>query len=319
MLWIAYEYSGDPVFKNQAKQNTISFINRIDDRFVVDHHDIGFLYIPSLVANYKITGDEIAREYALKAADILVERFMPMGEFIQAWGDKKDPKEYRFIVDSLINIPLLYWAYEETKDARYIDIANAHFETVIKYGVRSDCSSHHTFYFDPETGKPIGGQTAQGFSDDSCWARGQAWVVLGSILNFKYDPKDNKIEVFDKCYDYYKRHLPEDLVPYWDLVFDYNSNQYHDSSTTAIILNALIEYEVQMDDDKHHQDVVDMVDSLISDYSITNQDNYDGLLDHGVYAYANHKGIDEANLWGDYFYMEALYRLYTKNEWRGYW
>ncbi len=319
ILWMCYEYSKDEQFKIAAENNCENFKKRIDDDFVLNHHDIGFLYVPSLVAQYKLTGDKLALEYALKAADKLLDRYQDKGQFLQAWGELDDENEYRFIVDSLINLPLLYWASEETGDDRYLKIADAHYKTVIKYGIREDNSTHHTYYFNPQTGEPIGGKTAQGFSDNSCWARGQAWVVLGSILNNKYQNDAENYNVFERVYKKYRDSLAVDMIPYWDLVFDESSNQYHDASTAPIVITALLERNVQLGDGKYLDDVEVMVTNLIDAYSSRFNSKSQGLLDYGVYAYHGFKGINESNLWGDFFYLESLLKVYTENNWRGYW
>lgn len=45
-----------------------SFDHRIRHKIEVDHHDMGFLYSPSCVAAYKLTGDAAARDAAISAA-----------------------------------------------------------------------------------------------------------------------------------------------------------------------------------------------------------------------------------------------------------
>ncbi len=319
ILWICYEFSKKEIFKIQAMKNGESFKNRLDNQHVINHHDLGFLYTPSLVAQYKITGDIKSYEYALRAADYLVERYQKKGKFIQAWGTLGSKQEYRFIVDSLINLPLLYWAYENTQKVEYKTVADNHFKTVIKYGIRADGTTHHTFYFDPETGEPLFGKTAQGFSDDSCWARGQAWVILGLVLNNRFISSSSNLNNFNWVYEKYSSCLPADKIPYWDLVFNQTSNQYHDSSAAAITLCGLLEREEQQKDGKYNEDIRQVTEQLINNYSARLNPKSHGLLEHGVYAYASYKGIDEANLWGDYFYLEALYRQYTNNKWKGYW
>ena len=41
------------------------------------------------------------------------------------------------------------------------------------------------------------------------------------------------------------------------------------------------------------------------------------VLLHGVYSWHSGKGVDEGNIWGDYFYMEALVRFWK--DWNLYW
>lgn len=83
---------------------------------------------------------------------------------------------YRYIIDCLLNVPLLYWASETTGDAHYADLAHKHVTTCLGNSIRADGSTYHTFFMDPETGAPVRGATCQGYKDDSCWARGQAGV-----------------------------------------------------------------------------------------------------------------------------------------------
>jgi len=172
-IWLAYEWAkenGDPEaekLKEAAMIQVESFLHRIDHKIEVDHHDMGFLYSPSCVAAYKLIGSEMGKEAAIKAADQLIIRYHPVGEFIQAWGPMDAPDNYRLIIDCLLNLPLLYWASEETGDKKYRDIAEKHIHTAVKNVVREDFSTWHTFFFNMETGEPDHGATCQGYRDGS--------------------------------------------------------------------------------------------------------------------------------------------------------
>lgn len=139
-----------------------SFLNRIQKRIDVDHHDMGFLYSPSCVAAWQLTGNETAKKAALLAADNLMGRFCEKGQFFQAWGQLGAPDNYRLIIDCLLNMPLLFWASEVTGDTKYADHAKAHIKTAMQYIVRPDYSTYHTYFFNPETGEPVRGVTHQG-------------------------------------------------------------------------------------------------------------------------------------------------------------
>ena len=119
MLWLCYEYTGDEEFRLMAEQNITSFLNRVEKRLELDHHDLGFLYIPSCVAGYKLTGSEDGKKAGMMAADKLMERYQEKGGFIQAWGVLGARDDYRLIIDCLLNIPLLYWASEVTGNNIY--------------------------------------------------------------------------------------------------------------------------------------------------------------------------------------------------------
>ena len=143
------------------------------------------------------------KSIVLRAADVLADRYQEKGGFIQAWGKKGAPGEYRLIIDSLMNLPLLYRAWE---------MAESHYQKVIQNIVREDCSTYHTFYFNPETGLPDHGATHQGFSDQSCWARGQAWAILGMPLHARISGdgmSEEEKELYGKIVDYFDSHLPE--------------------------------------------------------------------------------------------------------------
>ena len=247
ILWIAYELTGDEKYKNVAMQQIPTYTKRIIERHVVDHHDMGFLYIPSCVAAYKLTGDEEAKKTALMAADNLMGRYHDVGEFVQAWGPFGSAEHYRLIIDCLLNIPLFYWASEVTGDKKYDEAAYKHYKTTMANIMREDGSTYHTFYFDPETGAPVKGVTAQGAADDSCWARGQAWGIYGTMLTHMYKKNPDAIEAFKKMTDYFKKYLPDDYIPYWDLSFT-SGDEPRDSSAAAIAACGLIEAGYSMDD-----------------------------------------------------------------------
>lgn len=211
--WLAYELTGDESFRRSAEIQVNSFYDRIKKKIDVEHHDMGFLYTPSCVAAYQLTGNERAKEAAILAADQLISRFQEKGEFIQAWGELGAEDNYRLIIDCLLNLPLLYWASEVTGEETYRDIAIRHTRTSIRNLVRPDYSTYHTYFFCPETGEPVRGVTAQGYRDDSAWARGQAWGIYGTALAYRYTGDELCRELFRKVTDFYLEHLPEDMVP----------------------------------------------------------------------------------------------------------
>ena len=160
-VWLSYERTGDDAFRACAQTLVESFADRIERKIEVDHHDMGFLYSPSCVAAYKLTGSEQGKKAAILAADQLISRFQPKGEFIQAWGAMGAPENYRYIIDCLLNLPLLYWASEVTGDAKYADIAHRHITTCLANSFRADGSTYHTFFITP-TERPATGLPAKG-------------------------------------------------------------------------------------------------------------------------------------------------------------
>lgn len=318
MLWLAYEFTGNDKYKEAGLYKVKDFLHRIENRIEVEHHDMGFLYSPSCVAAYKLTGDKDAYKAAIMAADNLCGRFMEKGQFIQAWGALGDENNYRLIIDCLLNLPLLFWAGRETKDDKYRAVALKHLHTAVSVVIRDDGSTHHTFFFDPETGKPDHGVTCQGYSDDSVWARGQAWGIYGLALAYKFTGEQELYDKFIKVTNVFLEHLPEDNVPAWDMIFTDTKTQ-KDSSAAPIAVCGILEMN------KNHavpenmlSKAYDMMDALQKDYFVSDIPESSGILKHAVGAMPQKQGVDECNIWGDYYYMEALMRI--KNpRWSSYW
>lgn len=324
-IWLAYELTLDPAFKEAGDKQVESFYRRIADKIAVDHHDMGFLYSPSCVAAYKICNSEQGKKAAIMAADQLCSRFHEVGGFIQAWGPMNAKENYRLIIDCLLNLPLLYWAYDETGNERYKEIATRHIHTAVKNCIREDYSTWHTFFFDMETGEPDHGETCQGYKDASAWARGQAWGVYGMALAYRYTKESKYLELFEHVTEYFLNHLPEDLIPYWDFTFT-SGDEPRDSSSASIAACGLLEMARFVDDDKketYETIAKELMGAVYRKCAVKDSKESNGLVLHSTYSNrspyntCDHKGVDECNSWGDYFYLEALMRL--DRQWNEYW
>ena len=324
-IWMAYIHSGDPVFKYAGLIHSESLLERIKVKRGVDHHDMGFLYTPSCTAAWAITGDENSKQAALLAADQMLTRWQEVGGFIQAWGAMNDPKNYRFIIDCLMNLPLLYWATEQTGNPEYAQKATIHANTCRANSIREDNSTSHTFFMCAETGAPLRGETCQGYNNDSSWARGQAWAVYGAALSYRYTKDPEWLDIFYRVTDYFLSRLPEDLVPFWDLIFTDGDDEPRDSSSSAIVACGLLEMadHVEAAEAENLRTIAGQIMCALAEKYAATGDT-DGLLLHGTYSKktpyntCTPEGVDECVTWGDYFYMEGLLRL-AKPDWRPYW
>lgn len=326
ILWLVYEYTNDEKYKIEAQKHSESFRQRIDNYYNKDeteaglnHHDLGFLYSISTVADYKLTGSKRALETSLMAAELLSKRYIDKAKILQAWGDMNDENQRgRMIIDCNLNIPLLYFANEFQEDDEYYRMAYNHAKTASQYIIREDASTFHTFHMDTETGKPRFGSTHQGYSDDSCWARGQAWGIMGFPISYRYT-KDLEFVDKAKCLaNYFLNRLPTDFVCNWDLIFLGEKDQ-RDTSAAAIAAIGLLELSEILDEEdelkeQYKNASLHIAKSLSENYL---GDNLEGILKSGVYFYHGGLGIDEYVIFGDYFFVELLLRLYKK--WNSYW
>lgn len=235
------------------------------------------------------------------------------------------PINYRFIIDCLLNLPLLYWASRETGEEKYADIAKRHTATCMANSFRPDGSTYHTFYMRKD-GRPGHGRTCQGYKDDSFWARGQAWGVYGSILSYRYTGESKALDTFKRALEFYLTRLPDDLVPCWDMLFQPDSGEPRDSSSAAIVACGLLEAARVLppgEGAEYERLAREMVGSLAADYAVPVPMKGTGLILHGTYSKKSPyntcfpEGVDECTSWGDFYYMEALTRLCA--DWDPYW
>lgn len=315
LLWLGYEYSGEERLREAARKTTACFRRRLEDNVVLDHHDIGFLYSLSAKAQWIVEKDESAKRLALQAADRMMKRWREPGGFFQAWGQKGDPVEGgRIIIDCLLNLPLLYWASEQTGSPVYREAAKAQAEKSRRYLVRGDDSSYHTFFFNQLTGEPVGGATHQGYSNGSTWSRGQAWGIYGFALSYRYTRDSLFLETSKRMAVYFLQHLPEDGVAYWDFHLPPGQQLYRDSSASAIAAAGLVELLSHLDEQDAlysclQSGLIRSMKALVQHYSTIGDKDAEGLLKHGSYHVRGGQAPDDYMIWGDYFYLEALLRL----------
>jgi unsaturated chondroitin disaccharide hydrolase len=322
LCWLAYEVTGANRFREAAEVQLETFERRLEAG-EVQTHDLGFLYTLSAVAGHRLTDNERYRSVALTAADLLVDRFWESPGLIQAWGDHETTENTwergRMIVDTMMNLPLLFWASDVTDDPQYTSIAETHARTNADHIVRADGSTYHTFKCDVESGDPVGGETAQGYETSSCWSRGQTWAIYGYALTADYANEGAYAELSARLANYYLSHVKDDHVPLWD--FDAPAGQdMRDSSAAAIAACGLDELATQLPlaDDRvrgYENAALKTLGSLTENYTTDELDS-NGILTGGAYDPSD-GDYDECCIWGDYFYVEGLVRA-TKH-WSRYW
>lgn len=314
-LWLAYQLSGDPVFREAARSRRTAFQYILQNRAARDH-DLGFQFSLHSVADWKLTGDREAREMALTAAFALLGRFRDEGGYIQSWRPKAGDREQarfangRMIVDTMQNLALLYWAHQETGINDYREVADAHAETTRLHLVRPDGTSYHCFLFDPATGEPLGGETHQGYADESCWARGQAWLVHGFAQSYLYNGKKECLDAARLVAAKTEELMKGSRVPVWDFCLAKGDFPHRDSSAGAIMASGLyiLESLTEGAEAARWKDFADrLIAGLVSECDLTSDPAAEGILAHGA-AHVRMGRSDAMLPYGDYYFMEALMR-----------
>ena len=306
-LWLAFIERGDDRLAHAAREWCVRLAPRELDTTT---HDLGFLFYPSYVTGYRLTGEAALRYGALAAAETLTRRFSQKGRFLQAWGALDDPtRRGRTIVDTMMNLDLLFWATAQTGEPRFADIAIAHAETCQTHHVRPDGTTAHVYDFDPETGEEIGQNTHQGYSPTSCWARGQAWAMYGFATAFRRTGDARFLETARRTCDWFVAHLPPDHVPYWDFDAPDIPHDVRDSSAAAIAACGLLDLADSTQAPSYRQVALQILSSLATDYTSRGYPEEEGILLHATGAKPRGKEVDISLTYGDYYFMEALLRL----------
>ncbi|MGJ7907503.1 glycoside hydrolase family 88 protein [Actinopolyspora sp. H202] len=315
-LWLAHLHSGDAELGRHARRSASGLERRATD---TSTHDLGFLFYPSWVTAWRITGERAWLDGALRAADTLTRRYNERGRFLRAWGELDDPHRAGWvIVDTMMNLDLLLLAAEVTGQRRYAEIATAHADTTARQLVREDGSTCHVFEFDPESGRPLRQRTAQGYSATSCWARGQSWAVYGFTTVFRRTGQRRFLDVARRVADHLVRSLPPEHVPVWDYRSPYAPYDVRDSSAGAVAACGLLDLATVTGHGRYRATAERMLAALESSCSTRESDRAEGVLGRGTSNRPAERGIEVSLPYGDYYYAEALTRLVHPEEARDY-
>ncbi len=307
ILWYEYELTGDTAIRVEADRYTRS-LEFLSQRPAYDH-DLGFLIFCSYGNAWRLTGDDYYKRVILATADTLATLFKPQAGTLLSW-----PRNvamlggHNTIMDNMINLEMLLWAADNGGSDSLRSIAISHADRTMECGFREDYTSYHVAVYDSVTGKFIKGVTHQGLSDDSMWARGQAWAIYGYTMMFRMTKLERYLDFAQKVSDVYLHRLPSDMVPYWDFSDPAIPNAPRDASAAAVVASALLDLGTYVGGQKgtdYLQAARDMLSSLSSpDYF--SGDRNQALLMHSVGNMPAGSEIDASIVYADYYFMEAL-------------
>jgi hypothetical protein len=277
-------------------------------------HDLGFMMYCSYGNLNRITPDEETKKILINSARSLATRFNPTVGCIRSWGKSNDTSMFRVIIDNMMNLELLFWAAKETGDRSLYDISVTHANTTLKNHFRPDNSSYHVVVYNPQTGRVIKKETAQGAADESAWARGQSWGLYGYTLMYR-ETKDKKyLEQAQRIAAFILNNpnLPADKVPYWDYNAPGIPNTFRDASAAAITASALVELAGYSDPglSKKYLNTVEFILHTLSSpvYKSTVGENGGFILKHSVAHLPRNTDVDSPLPYADYYYAEAMLR-----------
>ena len=307
ILWQLYHATQKESYRQTAEANEA----RLDAalaQYTGLHHDVGFMWLHTAVANYRLTGNERSKARGLHAAHLLAGRYNPRGQFIRSWN--RDRAGW-VIIDSMLNIPLLYWAAETIEDPRFRFMAEDHADKVMEKIVRSDGSVNHIGVFDPVTGELLDTPGGQGFASGSAWSRGQAWAIYGFALSYRHTQKSAYLETAKKVAHYFIANVTKtDHVPLVDFRAPKEPVQWDTSAGVCAacgfleIAQHVPEYEQALYIDAA-VNILKAIEKKYADWS----PEVDGLIGFATGSYHDTAATEVPIIYADYYFVEAILRL----------
>lgn len=316
MLWQLYHATGNDLFRKTAEISE-SRLDAALDGFENIDHDAGFLWLHTAGANYRLTGNKRSERRLIHAATTLAGRYNPDLEIIRAW-DGQWMKGYDTaggaIIDTMMNLPLLYLASEITNDPRFKIIAIRHADTMLKHMIRYDGSSNHQIVFDVNTGKLIATPGGQGYESGSSWSRGQAWAVYGFALSYRHTGEKRYLEASKRAGEYFIENVSStEYIPLADFRAP-KEPVYFDTTAGAISACGfleLAEHTAGEEKEQYINNAVKLIDAINKNWCDYDT-NADGIVDGGSVSYHSPKHHEKI-IYGDYFFTEAVLRLLNKD------
>lgn len=310
IMWLLYQDTKEQRYLDIARVCGSKLERTLLDFYGL-HHDVGFMFVPTAVADYRITGNMEAKRTALHAANLLAGRFNPQGNYIRAWNDTTGQEDNRgwAIIDCMFNISLLYWASRETNDPRYRQIAMRHADSVMEHFIRPDGSSIHIGEFHPETGAFVKSHRGQGFDEESAWTRGQGWALYGFINSYINTGKREYLDTAKKVAHYCIANIPES----GHIPIDFRQPvvpALEDSCGACVIAGGFIELAKHVEGTKRQIYLRSAVKILkaITDTRAEWSRESDAIVRNCSTTY--HEGGHHITMvYADYFYIEAIYKL----------
>lgn len=312
-LCYLYQLTNDKSWLLQSKR----FTEALDSiQYLTWHHDVGFMIGSSYLNIYRLNPNKAYKKAIIQTAKSLCTRFRKKAGVIQSWNVDRGWQSKRgwtcpVIIDNMMNLELLFEATRLSGDSTYWKVAVSHANKTLENQFRKDGSCYHVVDYDPNNGAVLHRQTAQGYADNSAWARGQAWAVYGYTVCYRYTHDRKYLDQAVKTLNFVMQNpnLPDDLIPYWDFDAPNIPNEPRDASSAACIASALYEMNNYLPDNGYTSLADRIIRSLSSpEYRAPLGKNGYFLLMHSVGSIPHNNEIDVPLNYADYYFLEALTR-----------
>jgi len=311
LMWLMYVATEDKRYRETA-EHIEDYLDAAFMNYYSLSHDMGFMWRISSGANYQLTGSEKSKNRQSIAANHLMARFNPTGEFLRAWNpDRKNGEKTTgwTIIDTMMNLPILYWASKEYADPRFKDVAMKHADNTMLNHIRPDGSVRHIVKHDPETGEIWGENGGQGYAIGSAWSRGQAWGIYGFVLSYIHTGKEAYLDTAKKVAHYFIASVCEDWLPRQD--FRAPEEHIYDASAGVAAACGMIEIAkiVPCHEKKLYINAaMKLLMSIENEWADWSSDT-DFIVGMSTGSYTLKDSYNTNIIYADYYFVEALYKL----------
>lgn len=309
MVWLMYMGTREERYRlvaEKAENRMDTALFGLDGSVEKLHHDVGFMWHISSVANYRLTGSKASKMRGLVAANHLMSRFNVRGGYLTAWNGAD--RQGWSIIDTMMNLPLLYWASEETGYDRFSYAAQAHADKTAEHVIRPDGSVIHIIEYDPATGEVVRNYGGQGYQEGSSWSRGQSWAIYGFALSYLHTGKQAYLDTAKKVAHYFISCIQDTYIPRIDFRSP-DEPVYIDTTAGAIASCGLIELAKHVPEHEkklYLQSAMKILKALEKEHCNWSCE-VDAILQNGSEAY--HSGIHKSIIYGDFYFIEAVLKL----------
>ncbi len=308
MLWLAYRRTRDVFFRELALRLT----RRLAERLSADDMFRGMIHYYSAALGSDLTGDKQLVRIAVRAAEGICAMYnakakmIPLGCEVKIQGAAVSGHEKGAVDHAAVPLMVVWWAWERTGRVEFAEVATAVTEQVCNWFIRPDGSTWQVGIFNPESGELVRRQTILGYSDESCWSRGQAWLLYGLANGYSHSRRSSLLDSFRRVWHYFQRQLPSDRVPYYDFSDPRIPGVPRDTSAASLAAAglALISEAAEHDLYDYRKSSEAITASLLSRYCTE-----DGRLTQGCFNLPGQVATHNELVWGSYYLMETLDRL----------
>ncbi|MBS4207530.1 glycoside hydrolase family 88 protein [Bacillus sp. FJAT-50079] len=316
LLWIEAILNGDKDFtSNTALAWAKKFSARINDNKT---HDQGFIFGPSCVLGFHLTNDKELFSLAQAGANNMKDLYEERSGFILAWDEPG--YEGVSIVDTIMNLPLMFWIASKSNDPEFHRIAEDVAKSIIQHHIREDSSVYHAVRWDTTDFNVVDRYTHQGFSKETCWSRGQAWAAYGFANLYRYTKEPRYLEMSMNVAEYFWNHLDDETnLPRWDFIFKNKEEEPYDASAGSIAASGMLLLSDLLKRDnknglaqmwKERAELI--LNGLVKHCMYSDIEKY-GIVEKATVDKPRNSGINESTMYGDYYFIEAIFRLINED------